>query len=103
MSGSYPLQLQGGPYLPQRLERAQNEGTIEELSKLSNLSERLARHSRVRRRARPGGLPEMEAEDGGQPLVIDKTKEIQTSIYPVYITTKSVAVPCTDQRTDQPY
>ena len=27
----------------------------------------------------------MEAEDGGQPLVIDKTKEIQVSVYPVYI------------------
>ena len=30
----------------------------------------------------------MEAENGGLPLVIDKTKEIQVSVYPVYITTK---------------
>ena len=27
----------------------------------------------------------MEAEDGGLPLVIDKTKEIQVIVYPVYI------------------
>ena len=27
----------------------------------------------------------MEAENGGLPLVIDKTKEIQVIIYPVYI------------------
>ena len=45
----------------------------------------------------------MEAEDGEQPLVIDKTKEIQTSVYPVYIDYQSVAVPRTDQCTDQPY
>ena len=44
-----------------------------------------------------------EAERQGQPLVIDKTKEIQTSVYPVYITTKSVAVPRMDQHMDQPY
>ena len=45
----------------------------------------------------------MEAENRGLPLVIDKTKGIQMSVYPVYITTKSVVVPHTDQRTDQPY
>ena len=52
-------------YLPQRPGRVYERGTIEEPSKLSNLSERLMRHSRVKRRARPGGLPEMEAENGG--------------------------------------
>ena len=34
----------------------------------------------------------MEAEDRGQPLVIDKTKEIQMIVYPVYIDDRSVAV-----------
>ena len=45
----------------------------------------------------------MEAEDGEQPLVIDKTKEIQACVYLVYIDYQSVVVPRTDQRTDQPY
>ena len=44
-----------------------------------------------------------EAERRGQPLVIDKTKGIQMSIYPVYIDYQSVVVPHTDQHTDQPY
>ena len=44
-----------------------------------------------------------EAERRGQPLVIDKTKEIQVCDYLVYIDYQSVAVPRTDQRTDQPY
>ena len=45
----------------------------------------------------------MEAEDGGLPLVIDKTKGIQACVYLVYIDYQSVVVPRTDQRTDQPY
>ena len=38
----------------------------------------------------------MEAENGGLPLVIDKTKGIQAIIYPVYIDYRSVAVAHTD-------
>ena len=41
-----------------------------------------------------------EAERQGQPLVIDKTKEIQTSVYPVYKVTSIGQVVRTDQRTD---
>ena len=38
----------------------------------------------------------MEAENRGLPLVIDKTKETQVIIYPVYIAYRSVAVTRTD-------
>ena len=38
----------------------------------------------------------MEVRSGEQPLVIDKTKEIQVIIYLVYIAYRSVVVACTD-------
>ena len=49
--------------------------------------------------------PDQEArprrkQNGGLPLVIDKTKGIQVRVYLVYIDYRSVAVPRTDQRTD---
>ena len=72
------------------------EGTMEIPSKLSDPSERLVRHSRVKRRARTRRPHREESRSGGQPLVIDKTKEIQMSVYPVYIDYRSVVVTCMD-------
>ena len=77
MSGSYPLQLQGEPTCPRGWSACTQKGTIEEPSKLSNLSEKLSRQSSESRgELEPGGPAEKEAESGSQPLVIDKTKEI---------------------------
>ena len=46
VSGSYPLQLQGRPTCPRGQSMCTQEGTIEEPSKLSNLSEKLTWQSR---------------------------------------------------------
>ena len=41
----------------------------------------------------PGGPTEKEAKSGSQPLVIDKTKEIQVIIYLVYIAVQKCGGP----------
>ena len=80
LSGSNPLQLQGGPYLPQRPERAQKR-EASEIRLTYPLAGRSARKTKqrpqtarltqlpkvVERRARPGGPPEKEAERGATP------------------------------------
>ena len=114
VSGSNPLQLQGRPTCP-RGQSARREGGIRD-----EIDPSPSRSEDLQDKAEPQAVgltqppresreePDQEArprrkQNGGLPLVIDKTKGIQACVYLVYIVYQSVAVPRTDQRTDHPY
>ena len=76
MSGSYPLQLQGRPTCPGGQGAHTQEGMI--ASQANSASNQRGSRDKAESWGKSQSQeapPEKEAEDGGQPLVIDKTKE----------------------------
>ena len=94
--GVTPSNSKGGLPAPEAGVRVQEEGVEAELTQ--PLAGRKAHKTKQNQGIRVDSVPrwsreepdqeaclKKEAERQGQPLVIDKTKEIQMSVYPVYI------------------